>query len=70
MITDRPYRKALKVQTAVEELKKHSGTQFDPIVVESAICMMEEENTAEEKKISPQTDTQVRVSKIFATHRA
>jgi putative nucleotidyltransferase with HDIG domain len=70
MITDRPYRKALKVQTAVEELKKHSGTQFDPIVVESAIRMMEEENTAEEKKISPQTDTQVRVSKIFATHRA
>lgn len=33
MTTDRPYRKALPLQTALSELKKYSGTQFDPKVV-------------------------------------
>lgn len=34
MISDRPYRKALTHQEAVEELKKCAGTQFDPDLVE------------------------------------
>lgn len=33
MTTDRPYRKALSLQRALEELHKHSGTQFDPNLV-------------------------------------
>jgi putative nucleotidyltransferase with HDIG domain len=33
MTTDRPYRKALSLQRALEELHKHSGTQFDPKLV-------------------------------------
>ncbi len=33
MITDRPYRKGLPVEKAVEELKKNIGIQFDPDVV-------------------------------------
>ena len=35
MTTDRPYRKALPVDAALEEIKKNSGTQFDPKVVEA-----------------------------------
>ncbi len=35
MTTDRPYRKGLSVETALGELKKHSGTQFDGGVVEA-----------------------------------
>ena len=35
MTTDRPYRKALPVDTALNEIKKNSGTQFDPKVVEA-----------------------------------
>ncbi len=35
MTTNRPYRKALPVDTALEEIKKNSGTQFDPKVVEA-----------------------------------
>ena len=35
MTTDRPYRKALPTEAALEELKKNSGTQFDPKVVEA-----------------------------------
>jgi hypothetical protein len=35
MTSDRPYRKALSRETAIGELRKHAGTQFDPKVVES-----------------------------------
>ncbi|HUO34084.1 MAG TPA: HD domain-containing phosphohydrolase [Candidatus Acidoferrum sp.] len=34
MISDRPYRKALPISAAREEIKKFSGKQFDPKVVE------------------------------------
>src|SRR5439155_13497963 len=34
MTTDRPYRKALSLQRAIEELKKYAGVQFDPKLVE------------------------------------
>jgi hypothetical protein len=33
MTTNRPYRKGLTVQTAIGELKKFSGKQFDPVCV-------------------------------------
>jgi len=33
MTSDRPYRKALPKETALKELKRCSGTQFDPKVV-------------------------------------
>jgi PAS domain S-box-containing protein/putative nucleotidyltransferase with HDIG domain len=35
MTSDRPYRKALSVEQAVEELKKNSGTQFDPQIIQA-----------------------------------
>ncbi len=34
MISDRPYRKALPITAAREEIKRYSGRQFDPRVVE------------------------------------
>ena len=34
MTTDRPYRKALTLQRTLEELERHSGTQFDPRLVD------------------------------------
>lgn len=33
MISDRPYRKALPISTAIEEIQRFSGKQFDPDVV-------------------------------------
>jgi HD-GYP domain-containing protein (c-di-GMP phosphodiesterase class II) len=33
MISDRPYRKALPISAAQEEIRRFSGTQFDPQVV-------------------------------------
>ena len=34
MTADRPYRKALTADKALEEIKRNSGTQFDPTVVD------------------------------------
>jgi putative nucleotidyltransferase with HDIG domain len=34
MISDRPYRRALSLEAAKEEIRRHAGTQFDPHVVE------------------------------------
>lgn len=33
MVSDRPYRKGLPHETAMNEIARHSGTQFDPAVV-------------------------------------
>jgi HD-GYP domain-containing protein (c-di-GMP phosphodiesterase class II) len=42
MTTTRPYRKALSVDEALEELIKFSGTQFDPAIVEIFISILRE----------------------------
>jgi putative nucleotidyltransferase with HDIG domain len=42
MISDRPYRKALPIQAAREEIQRFSGKQFDPRVVE--VFMAQPEN--------------------------
>jgi putative nucleotidyltransferase with HDIG domain len=42
MTTDRPYRKALSIDEAVKELRKYSGTQFDPHLVEIFISILKE----------------------------
>ena len=41
MLSDRPYRKRLKTEKVIEELKKFSGTQFDPLVVKAAVKYLE-----------------------------
>jgi len=42
MISDRPYRKAFSIAQAREEIKRCSGTQFDPNVVEVFLKIPEE----------------------------
>jgi putative nucleotidyltransferase with HDIG domain len=39
LIIDRPYRKGVPAQKAIEVLKENSGTQFDPKVVEAFITV-------------------------------
>ena len=37
MVTDRPYRKGMTVEKAIEELKRKRGSQFDPQVVDAIV---------------------------------
>jgi putative nucleotidyltransferase with HDIG domain len=40
MTSERPYRPALSIQEAVEELKRHAGTQFNKEVVEKFLIIL------------------------------
>jgi HD-GYP domain-containing protein (c-di-GMP phosphodiesterase class II) len=42
MTSDRPYRKALTPEMAREEVLRHSGTQFDPQVVQAFLLVYDE----------------------------
>ena len=42
MTSDRPYRRALPLETAVEELRGNAGTQFDPQVVDALLAELTE----------------------------
>ncbi len=42
MLTDRPYRKALTREQALDEVHKGSGTQFDPAVVKAFFQMLKD----------------------------
>ena len=44
MVTDRPYRKGMTLEKAIEELKRNRGTQFDPVVVDALVNLYEEGN--------------------------
>jgi HD-GYP domain-containing protein (c-di-GMP phosphodiesterase class II) len=41
MTSDRPYRKALTQEEAVEEIEKNAGTQFHPVLAEKFIEVIE-----------------------------
>ncbi len=42
MTTDRPYRKALATERAIQELRDEAGKQFDPRVVETFVDILEQ----------------------------
>jgi putative nucleotidyltransferase with HDIG domain len=46
MTSDRPYRKALPIDTVVEELHKYSGSQFDPTAVRAFLALLDREGEA------------------------
>jgi HD-GYP domain-containing protein (c-di-GMP phosphodiesterase class II) len=47
MTTNRPYRQAMPVASAVAELREHSGSQFDPWVVDALVRVVERQAVAE-----------------------
>ena len=46
MASDRPYRMALSFQGIMKELKDHAGTQFDPLVVEAFLEVLQSKGEA------------------------
>jgi HD-GYP domain-containing protein (c-di-GMP phosphodiesterase class II) len=57
MITDRPYRAGLSIETTIGELRKGSGTQFDPEVVRVFLGCLEEQQS----KSSGQDESAIRI---------
>jgi putative nucleotidyltransferase with HDIG domain len=43
MSSDRPYRKGLPLETVIQELRKYSGSQFDPSCVDACLRLIERE---------------------------
>lgn len=56
MTTDRTYREALPTATAREELRREAGRQFDPVVVDALLMVLEsadEDDVAAERSAEP-----------------
>jgi|GEM_PF-1839135 len=47
MTSDRPYRRAMPAERALEEIAANAGTQFDPEVAKEFICLVEDRDLAE-----------------------
>jgi HD-GYP domain-containing protein (c-di-GMP phosphodiesterase class II) len=45
MTSDRPYRRALDAESAKEELLRSAGTQFDPLMVDALLAVLDSEGT-------------------------
>lgn len=45
MLSDRPYRKGMKMKAVIEELKNNAGTQFDPCAVHAFLSVLGDKNT-------------------------
>jgi HD-GYP domain-containing protein (c-di-GMP phosphodiesterase class II) len=43
MTTHRPYRRALELSEAIAELRVNAGTQFNPLVVDALVGLIEED---------------------------
>jgi hypothetical protein len=52
MITERPYRKAMRREEAIEELMSCSGTQFDPQVVEHFVEIIGKDEFMKQDELS------------------
>ncbi|MEF8788376.1 MAG: HD domain-containing phosphohydrolase, partial [Planctomycetota bacterium] len=59
MLSDRPYRDALDIETARREIVDNSGTQFDPDVAEVAIRLIDEDRLPLNGDNPPQTPQEV-----------
>jgi len=41
MVSDRPYRDGMPLEQAIEEVRRGSGSQFDPMAVEAMLTLDE-----------------------------
>jgi putative nucleotidyltransferase with HDIG domain len=51
MTSDRPYRKAMSLEEAVQELRSHAGRQFDPQIVSVFVSLLLDRPTSEQEHI-------------------
>jgi HD-GYP domain-containing protein (c-di-GMP phosphodiesterase class II) len=61
MTSDRPYRKALPIEMALQELANEAGSQFDPELVPHFVALMKSGTSSFLKTYNPQ-DIKIHVS--------
>jgi HD-GYP domain-containing protein (c-di-GMP phosphodiesterase class II) len=59
MTQTRPYRKAMSVEDAMQELRRCAGTQFDPTVVDILITVLRDGITEKPREHPQSTTTRV-----------
>ena len=61
MTSERPYRKALTIEEAIEEMKRNSETQFDPNLVKSFLKLFKKETGSKkiEKDLAPPLNSSI-----------
>ncbi len=59
MTTDRPYRAGLSVEIAIEELRKGSGKQFDPEVVNVFLSCFQDEDGPSADSVNQTGETEI-----------
>jgi HD-GYP domain-containing protein (c-di-GMP phosphodiesterase class II) len=64
MTTDRPYRRAMSPEAALEELRLNAGTQFEPRIVDAVISVVEKGLVEETEAYNDA------VRAVLATHAA
>lgn len=70
MVNDRPYRKAMPVTKALEELKRCSGTQFDPAITSEFVRYIGEEYSINlsESELIPEADVKTYMPDLGAVN--
>ena len=64
MVNDRSYRSAIGEETAMDEMRKQSGAQFDPELVEAFLRMVEEDPSVTQAAVSGETGVVIPTSGI------
>ncbi len=64
MTTDRPYRPALSLEKAIEEIKRCAGSQFDPEVVDAFLQVLGDRAAAGARTQGDTSPSEVRPSRI------
>ena len=62
MTSDRAYRSAMSGEAAIEELRRASGTQFDPAVVEAFVAAVASPSPTEEERGEGSADAALRAA--------
>jgi HD-GYP domain-containing protein (c-di-GMP phosphodiesterase class II) len=65
MTTDRPYRRALPIQVALQEMRACAGTQFDPRVVEALVGLVERWEPELVEDVAPSEDLDAALRRLL-----
>jgi putative nucleotidyltransferase with HDIG domain len=68
MTSDRSYRLAMTREDAIEELRAHSGTQFDPAVVEALVTVVHGWEDVDGPSASQQEEARTAVRSLIAAN--